>query len=90
MTLNEHAVQEKMLKKQTTYLFMLNTKILCLFKTLQLNKSYMFIKVHCVAEKLNDDINEVTDNKNLSKILNLNILMNSLSSNFFTDSKSSS
>ncbi len=90
MTLNECTIQKKLLKKQTTYLSVLNTKILYLFKTLKLNKLYVFIKAHCVAEKLDDDVNEIINNENLFKILNLNILLNSLNSNFFTDFKLSS
>ena len=57
--LNECAVQEKILKKQAAHLSALNAKILCLFKTLKLNKLHAFVKVHCVAEELGDDINEI-------------------------------
>ena len=88
--LNECAVQEKILKKQAAHLSTLNAKILCLFKTLKLNELHTFVKVCCVAEKLDDDVNEITDNKNSSKILNLDFLLNFLSSSFFMNSESSS
>jgi len=90
ITLNKHAVQEKMLKKQAACLFILNAKILYFFKTFKLNKLYTFIKVHCVAQKLNDDIKKIINNKNLFKILNLNIFFNSLNFNFFINFKFSS
>jgi len=88
--LNECAVQEKILKKQAAYLFTLNVKVLHLFKTLKLNKLHAFAKVHCVAEELSDDINEIINDKNSFKILNLNSLLNSLSSSFFMNSELSS
>jgi len=70
------------------HLFKLNTKIICLFKTLKQNKSQMLVKVCCVAEKLDDDINKViNDKKNSENITNLNSLIKSVSSSFFTDSK---
>ncbi len=48
----------------------------------------MLVKVCCVAEKLDDDINKViNDKKNSENITNLNSLIKSVSSSFFTDSK---
>jgi len=88
--LNECAVQEKILKKQAAHLSALNAKILCLFKTLKLNKLCTFVNVCCVAEKLDDDINEIMNDKNPFKILNLDFLLNFLSSSFFMNSEPSS
>jgi len=51
----------------------------------------MLIKVHCVAEKLDDNINEVmNDEENIKNILNLNFLIKLMSFNFFINSKLSS
>jgi len=51
----------------------------------------MLIKVCCVAEKLDDNINEViNDKENTENILNFNSFLKLMSSNFFTDSKLSS
>ncbi len=77
--MNEHM-------KQAVYLFKLNAKIICLFKTLKQNKSQTLVKVCCVAEKLDDDINEITDDEKISEnIANLDSLVKSMSSNFFAD-----
>ncbi len=51
----------------------------------------MLIKVYCVAEKLDDNINEVINNEKISEnIILFNFLIKSMSSNFFIDSKLSS
>ncbi len=51
----------------------------------------MLIKVCCVAEKLNDNINEVINNKeDTENILNFNSLLKLMSFNFFINSKLSS
>ncbi len=77
--------------KQTIHLFKLNTKIICLFKTLKQNKSWTLIKVCCVAKKLDDNINEViNDEKNSENIANLNSLIKLMNSNFFINSEFSS
>ncbi len=69
---------------------MLNAKILYLFKTFKLNELHIFVKVCCIAEKLNNDVNEVINDKNLFKILNFNFLLNFLNSTFFKNSELSS
>ncbi len=77
--------------KQTAHLFRLNIKKIYFFKTFKQNKSQMLIKVHCVAEKLDDNINEVmNDEENIKNILNLNFLIKLMSFNFFINSKLSS
>ncbi len=46
----------------------------------------MLVKVCCVAEELGDDVNEVTDDEEISEnVANLNSLMKSMSSSFFAD-----
>ncbi len=87
VVLNEHAVQGKILEKQAAHLFALNAKVLHLFKTLKLNELRAFTKVHCVAEKLGDDMNEIMNDKNPSEVPNLNFLLDSLSPSFFMDSE---
>ena len=74
--------------KQTVHLFKLNIKIIYFFKTFKQNKSQMLIKVCCIAEKLDDNINEVTDNEKTSKnIIIFNFLVKLMSSSFFTNSE---
>ena len=76
--------------KQAVHLFKLNAKIIYFFQTLKQNESQILVKVCCVAEKFNDNINKIINDENLSKVLNFNFLLNSLSSNFFMNFKLSS
>ena len=77
--------------KQTAHLFKLNAKIICLFKTFKQNESQILVKVHCIAEKLDDNTNKVTNNEKTSEnIITFNFLIKLMSSSFFTDSKPSS
>ncbi len=85
VVLNEHAVQGKILEKQAAHLSALDAKVLRLSKTLKLNELRAFAKVHCVAEELGDDMDGITDDKNLSKVPNLNSLLDSLSPSLFVD-----
>ena len=73
------------------HLFKLNTEIIYLFKTLKQNESQSLIKVCCIAEKLDDDVNEVMKNKKFFKnIINFNFLIKLISSDFFINSELSS
>jgi len=78
MTMNEHV-------KQAEHLFKLNAKVLCLFKTLKQNESHTVIKVCCVAFKLSNDNNETENEENFFDSLNLDFLLESMSSSFFID-----
>jgi len=73
--------------KQAERLFKLNAKVLCLFKTLKQNESCAVAKVCCVASELNNDNNEIENEKNFFDPFNLDSLLKSMSFSFFIDSE---
>jgi len=71
--------------EQTEHLSKLNAKILHLFKTLKQNESHAVLKVHCVVFELDDNNNDITDNKISSEAFDFNSLLNAMSFSFFKD-----
>jgi len=76
--------------EQTEHFFKLNVKILHLFKTLKQNESHAVVKVHCVASELDDNNDNITDDKISSEASDLDFLLNVMSFSFFKDSEFSS